>query len=99
MITLIQYGGEKIFESQINTFEDLIARFDPSMTNWINVDGFYDVEILRRIRRTFQYHPLALEDVLNRTQRPKVENYADHFPTVASVAMGMMIFFKRKKWL
>jgi hypothetical protein len=38
MITLIQYGGEKIFESQVGTFEDLIARFDPSMTNWINVD-------------------------------------------------------------
>ena len=27
----------------------------------------------------FNIHPLALEDVLNTTQRPKVENYTDHY--------------------
>ena len=85
VITLIQYDSEKIFESQVDTFEDLVARFDPSMTNWINVDGLHDIVLLRKFGERFNIHPLALEDVLNTTQRPKVENYADHFFIVSDM--------------
>ena len=85
VITLIQYDSEKIFESQVDTFEDLVARFDQSMTNWINVDGLHDIVLLRKLGERFNIHPLALEDVLNTTQRPKVENYADHFFIVSDM--------------
>jgi magnesium transporter len=73
VITLIQYDSEKIFESQVDSFEDLIKRFDPSMTNWINVDGLHDVPLLQKFGERFNIHPLAVEDVLNTTQRPKVK--------------------------
>jgi hypothetical protein len=43
------------------------------MTNWINVDGLHDVALLRKFGNRFNLHPLALEDVLDTTQRPKVE--------------------------
>lgn len=56
-----------------------MRRFNPSMVNWINVDGLSDVELLRKLGQQFNIHPLALEDVLNTTQRAKVEQYADHF--------------------
>jgi magnesium transporter len=85
VITLIQYDSEKIFESQIDTFEDLIERVNPSMTNWINVDGLHDVGLLRKFGERFNIHPLALEDVLNTTQRPKVENYTDHLFIVSEM--------------
>jgi magnesium transporter len=85
VITLIQYDSEKIFESQFETFEDLMEQFDPSMTNWINVDGLNDVELLRKLGERFNIHPLALEDVLNTTQRPKVENFEDHFFIVSEM--------------
>jgi magnesium transporter len=79
VVTLIQYDGDTIFEGQFETLEDLMRRFDPSMVNWINVDGLCDVELLRKLGQQFNIHPLALEDVLNTTQRPKVENYTDHY--------------------
>ena len=85
VITLIQYDSDKIFESQFDTFEGLIEKFDPSMTNWINVDGLHDVALLRQFGEHFNIHPLALEDVLNTTQRPKVENYTDHFFIVSEM--------------
>jgi magnesium transporter len=66
-------------EGQFETFEDLLQRFDPSMVNWINVDGLYDVELLRKLEQKFSIHPLALEDVLNTAQRPKVEHDTDHY--------------------
>jgi magnesium transporter len=85
VITLIQYDAERIFESQFETFEALVARFDPSMTNWINVDGLHDVTLLHKLGEHFHIHPLALEDVLNTSQRPKVENYTDHFFIVSEM--------------
>jgi magnesium transporter len=85
VITLIQYNSETIFETQCESFEDLMRRFDPSLTNWINVDGLYDIELLRKLGERFNIHPLALEDVLNTTQRPKVEQYDDSFFIVSEM--------------
>jgi magnesium transporter len=45
---------------------------------WVNVDGLGDVEILSTISELFGLHPLALEDVANANQRPKLEEYPDH---------------------
>jgi magnesium transporter len=47
------------------------------MVNWINADGLHDVELLCKLGHQFSIHPL--EDVLNTTQRPKVEHYTDHY--------------------
>ena len=85
VITLIQYDGESIFEGEFDTFEDVMQRFNPSMVNWINVDGLCDVELLRKLGERFNIHPLALEDVLNTTQRPKVEQYADQYFIVSEM--------------
>lgn len=79
VISLIQYDNETIFEGRFDNFEDLIARFDPEKVNWINIDGLGDVELLRKLGEHFHIHPLALEDVLNTAQRPKVEYFEDHF--------------------
>ena len=85
VITLIQYDSEKIFESQVDTFEDLIAQFDPSMTNWINVDGLHDVALLQNSENVSISIPSPWRMLLNTTQRPKVENYADHFFIVSDM--------------
>lgn len=78
-ITLIQYDQETIFEGRFDTFEELMARFDPEKVNWINIDGLGSMDVLRKLSDRFSMHPLALEDVLNTTQRPKVERYEEHY--------------------
>jgi magnesium transporter len=85
LITLIQYDADSIFEGEFETLQDLMQHFNASMVNWINVDGLHDLELLRELGRQFHIHPLALEDVLNTTQRPKVEQYADHFFIVSEM--------------
>ena len=47
--------------------------------SWINIDGLGDVELLRRLGEHFGLHPLALEDVLNTSHRPKIEEYHEHY--------------------
>ncbi len=85
-ITLIQYDEGSIFEGEFESFADLMAHFDPAKVNWINVDGLNDLALLRQIAERFHIHPLALEDVLNTTQRPKVESYDENIFIVSEMA-------------
>ena len=49
---------------------------------WIDVEGLSDPSIVRAIGERFGFHTLALEDVLNVPQRPKVEWYDEHLLVV-----------------
>lgn len=78
-ITLIEYDRETITESKVEKVEELFHCRDNDKVSWINIDGLGDVELLRKLGVHFGLHPLALEDVLNLHQRPKVEEYQEHF--------------------
>jgi magnesium transporter len=53
---------------------------------WVNVSGLGDAEPLSRIADTFGLHRLAMEDVLNLHQRPKVEEFEDHLFIIVRMA-------------
>lgn len=50
---------------------------------WIDVKGLAGVDSIHAIGQAFGLHPLALEDVVNVHQRPKVEMYGDHLFVIA----------------
>ena len=85
LLTLTQYDAESIFEGRFDTIEELLGRFDEQKVNWINIDGLSDVGVMRALGERFEIHPLALEDVLNTTQRPKIEQYPGHYFIVAEM--------------
>ncbi len=89
VLTLIQYDEGSLVEEEFTSFEELMKRFDPAKVNWINVDGLEDVELLRAIGERFGLHPLTLEDVLNTTQRPKVETFDEYLFVVSE-----MVYFE-----
>jgi magnesium transporter len=74
-ITLFEYDEHGLEERQIEHIEDAFHCFENDKVSWINIDGLGDVEVLRKLGERFNLHPLALEDVLNLGQRPKVEHY------------------------
>ncbi|MGE5189631.1 MAG: magnesium/cobalt transporter CorA [Gemmatimonadota bacterium] len=45
---------------------------------WLDVAGLSDPAVVKAIGDRFGFHPLALEDVLNIPQRPKVERFGGH---------------------
>lgn len=76
------YREDTLEEAEVPTIEEALAFVDREQeaagVTWIDVVGIRDVDMLRKLGRRFQLHPLALEDVLNVGQRPKVEFFDDH---------------------
>jgi magnesium transporter len=78
VITLIEYDRTNLEERAIEDREELLSHLDNQRVTWINIDGLGDIEVLRTLGSQFNLHPLALEDVLDTTQRPKVEQYDNY---------------------
>lgn len=76
-ITLIKYDKDNFSKILLDKIEDCFLSED-DVINWIDIDGLHEVEVIEKIGKKFNLHPLVLEDILNTTQRPKVdfnENY------------------------
>jgi len=77
-IHVIHYALGTIEEADVTSVEDLERFRDMSGVTWVNVDGLGNVELIRALGVFFRLHPLALEDVVNVPQRPKLDDYGDH---------------------
>ena len=85
-VTLIDYSAKHFEEKQVATIEECFPYRETSSVTWINVDGLHDIELIEKLGKAFGLHPLALEDVLNCGQRPKLEDYGSyHFVVMRSL--------------
>jgi magnesium transporter len=75
VLSLIEYDAHSIEERKIETMDELLPCLDNDKVSWINVDGLGDPEFFKRLGRQFRIHPLALEDIFNIGQRPKIDEY------------------------
>jgi magnesium transporter len=87
-ITLIEYNEGKFIEKDFYDLSECLDSVDPTMVKWINVDGIHNVELVDRIGKHFNIHPLTLEDVVNTNQRAKFEDYDNYV-----VAIMKMIYY------
>jgi magnesium transporter len=77
-IHVIRYDHDQVEEIEVDDSAKLRALVVDGKITWIDVQGVGDEAVLRRIAEDFGIHLLALEDVVNAPQRPKIEEYADH---------------------
>lgn len=86
-VRVIHYG-EGLFEER----EDAAALPEGPPAEgvvWIDVRGLGDGDVLERTGAAFGLHPLVLEDVLNTTQRPKLEDYGEKYLFIVVKALGL----------
>ena len=78
-ITCIDYGPEQARVVEVKDVPTFLAAHRPdwATVRWINVDGLADMLAIRGLAEKYHLHPLAVEDVLHVTHRPKVEAYDD----------------------
>ena len=53
-----------------------------SGVTWINVNGIHDTALIEALGQSFGLHPLTMEDIVNTTQRPKVEEFTQYLYVV-----------------
>src|SRR4051795_3137607 len=85
--------------------EPRVAELSADGLTWIHLDPPIDPETVNTLRARFGWHPLDVEDVLSKRQRPKVDDYLDdgylfgvlHFPAydknVQRLNAGELDFF------
>ena len=76
-ITCIDYCPEQVVVQEIGNLDDFLACHRPewAAVRWINVDGLSDTHAIHVLATKYDLHPLAVEDMLQQHQRPKVEAY------------------------
>lgn len=74
-IQIIDYDQNVLNERFVEKPEDCQQYIKNSTVTWINITGLHDTELLQRFGDLFNIHPLVLEDIVNTSQRPKMEDH------------------------
>jgi len=82
-LSLMRYNGTSLVEQSAHKLSELDLHREESDTLWINLYGLHDPTMLAEVGKTFNLHPLVLEDILNTGQRPKLDSYEDYLFFVA----------------
>ena len=87
-IRVMDYGPGACHIRKPVQIEDTYPLRDSESVSWIDIEGLHDTELLAKFGEHFGLHPLVLEDILNTHQRPKLEEYDDHFYIVARMLIA-----------
>lgn len=87
ILNSLAYNSEAT-EERLDTSLDTCIALSGEMAGcvqWLNVAGVHDTRFIQRLGERFGIHPLALEDILDTTQRPKLDEYEDHLLLVVKM--------------
>ncbi|MCE9604055.1 MAG: magnesium/cobalt transporter CorA [Planctomycetia bacterium] len=74
---LMAYDKDKLIDRDIADVAAVKPYLATGQVVWINVEGLGSEKTLRDIAALFHLHPLAMEDVVNVHQRPKIDRYGE----------------------
>ncbi|MBN2687743.1 MAG: magnesium/cobalt transporter CorA [Deltaproteobacteria bacterium] len=77
-ITIIDYDQAAFGEKEVATVAECFPFKETSTVTWINIDGLHEVDVIEKIGKHFNIHPLILEDILHTGQRPKMEDFEEY---------------------
>jgi len=92
-IAIIDYDEAHFQEKEAKNVEECFPFKDKPTITWINIDGVHQVDIIEKIGKHFDLHPLVLEDIVNTGQRPKMEDFVDYI----FIVLKMLYYDEKKK--
>lgn len=104
---LLDYSAQHIHQQQNISAQDCRDFIQQESVTWVHIAGHPREEEITQIGQLFNLHALALEDVLNSGQRPKIEPFADQLFIVMNipimqadkVSIEQISFFMGKNFL
>jgi magnesium transporter len=86
-IHLIDYNSEQLIHLNKLTPEECASHLDNYSVSWVDVSGLGNEDILKRVGKVFNLHPIILEDIVNVPQRPKIEDYREQVVAIAQMVI------------
>ncbi|MEM3563394.1 MAG: magnesium/cobalt transporter CorA [Candidatus Jordarchaeaceae archaeon] len=77
-IRVMDYDETHFQEKEVKAIEECFPFKDTPTVTWINIDGVHQADIIEKIGKQFDIHPLILEDIMNTEQRPKIEDFENY---------------------
>ena len=74
-LKLIQYNPNGLLITENPDIEQIARQREPGFNHWIDLEGIHYIKLVERTAAAFDLHPLLIEDVLNTTQKAKLEYY------------------------
>jgi magnesium transporter len=87
-VDIIDFNEMHVHELADTGLDQCAALARTPTVTWINISGVHDMGIIESLGRHFNLHPLTLEDIVNTTQRPKVEES----PGYTFVVLKMLVY-------
>jgi magnesium transporter len=73
-IGFIDYDETQLQEKEVENIEECFPFKDTPTVTWININGVHDVDLIEKLGRHFNLHPLIMEDIVNTEHPPKMED-------------------------
>lgn len=77
-IESFDYNTDYIEEKEIKNIEDVAHYKLTDSVSWININGLNNTNEIEKIGDHYGLHPLILEDIVNTSQRPKIDEYESY---------------------
>lgn len=77
-LRLIDYGSQTLVDSSEIDWRKVKELTSGPTTSWLNVDGLHEVAIIEQVGALLDLHALTIEDILNTTQRPKIDIFDNY---------------------
>jgi magnesium transporter len=87
-VSVIDYDADNYNELKVKDIEECFPFKDSPTVTWINIVGLHRTDAIEKIGSHYNLHPLVLEDILNVTQRPKI----DYFENYIFIVLKMLTY-------
>lgn len=77
-IESFNYNKDSYQEKELSNIEEAFGFKISSPISWLNINGLNHVDQIEKIGNHYDLHPLVLEDIVNTSQRPKIDEYDDY---------------------
>lgn len=84
-IESFDYTPDQVIEKELATVEDVFKYKQTDSISWINLNGLNHITEIEKLGNHYNLHPLVLEDIVNTSQRPKIDDYNDYIFLVAQM--------------
>lgn len=76
-LSLIDYSESNILQRNNLSVEACMSFMSKPTVTWININGIHDAKLIGQFGISIGLHPLMLEDIMNTSQRSKLDDYKD----------------------